>query len=375
MLRVVLADDENKVILLMQKLIDWEALGYEIAGTANDGLRALELVREKQPHLLITDVRMPGCDGIELIQRAKALQPKLHFIVISGYRKFEYAQNALKYGVEDYLLKPLKQEELTGILLRLKEKMGQEAALEFQLKRSGEHQQELLLDALLGTAERGTSFLSAGQANGEYGFHFGSGTYAAAVIRVDVPDAESYQDGYRILLRHALEIVRRESGLLTEEFAASLGHAGIAVLLYLRAYHAVEVTQCFTKIRKEIENQRDLFWNVQATVCLGSRRDSLEQVGESMRRRSGCAGIGCAGRSPGGMPRWRCRIWPGGIRWTRPGKRAFRWRPSAWMRCALCRSWRELPDGGGAAGPERADGGGLVPPGSGGMPLRNAPKR
>lgn len=283
MLRVVLADDENKVILLMQKLIDWEALGYEIAGTANDELRALELVREKQPHLLITDVRMPGCDGIELIQRAKALQPKLHFIVISGYRKFEYAQNALKYGVEDYLLKPLKQEELTGILLRLKEKMGQEAALEFQLKRSGEHQQELLLDALLGTAERGTSFLSAGQANGEYGFHFGSGTYAAAVIRVDVPDAESYQDGYRILLRHALEIVRRESGLLTEEFAASLGHAGIAVLLYLRAYHAVEVTQCFTKIRKEIENQRDLFWNVQATVCLGSRRDSLEQVGESMR--------------------------------------------------------------------------------------------
>jgi len=77
--------------------------------------------------------------------------------------------------------------------------------------------------------------------------------------------------------------VRGESGLLTEEFAASLGHAGIAVLLYLRAYHAVEVTQCFTKIRKEIENQRDLFWNVQATVCLGSRRDSLEQAGESMR--------------------------------------------------------------------------------------------
>ena len=75
MLRVVLADDENKVILLMQKLIDWEALGYEIAGTANDGLRALELVREKQPHLLITDVRMPGCDGIELIQRPRPSSP------------------------------------------------------------------------------------------------------------------------------------------------------------------------------------------------------------------------------------------------------------------------------------------------------------
>ena len=100
MLKVVLADDEKKILLLLQKLIDWERLGYEIVGTANDGLRALELVRELHPDLLITDVRMPGCSGIELIQQAKKLQPDLHFIIISGYRQFEYAQNALKYGVE-----------------------------------------------------------------------------------------------------------------------------------------------------------------------------------------------------------------------------------------------------------------------------------
>lgn len=180
MLRVVLADDENKVILLMQKLIDWNTLGYEIVGTANDGLRALELVREKQPDLLITDVRMPGCDGIELIQRAKALQPRLHFIVVSGYRKFEYAQNALKYGVEDYLLKPLKQEELTGILLRLKDKLGQEAVVELQLRKSGERRQELLLEALKSAAERGEPFLSARQAAAEYGFRF---SRAGSVLR------------------------------------------------------------------------------------------------------------------------------------------------------------------------------------------------
>lgn len=73
MLKVVLADDEKKILLLLQKLIDWERLGYEIVGTANDGLRALELVRELHPDLLITDVRMPGCSGIELIQQAKEL--------------------------------------------------------------------------------------------------------------------------------------------------------------------------------------------------------------------------------------------------------------------------------------------------------------
>ena len=104
MLKAVLADDERKVILLLQKLIDWGKLGYEIVGTANDGIRALELVKKTQPQLLITDIRMPGCDGIELIRQARTIQPKIHFIIISGYSQFEYAQNALKYGVEDYLL-------------------------------------------------------------------------------------------------------------------------------------------------------------------------------------------------------------------------------------------------------------------------------
>lgn len=282
MLRVVLADDENKVILLMQKLIDWKALGYEIVGTANDGLRALELVGDKQPHLLITDVRMPGCDGIELIRRAKALQPKLHFIIVSGYRKFEYAQNALKYGVEDYLLKPLKQEELAGILLRLKDKLGQEAALEFQLKKSGEQQQELLMDALHSAAERQQPFLTPDRAAAEYGFRFGGGVFFAALVKADVSDAGQYQDGYQIMQRHALEIVRREIGTLAEECAVALWKEGVAVLAQTPEYRAVEVKQCFTKIRKEIENQRDLFWNIRCTVCLGSREERLEQAGESM---------------------------------------------------------------------------------------------
>ena len=84
MLRVVLADDERKVIFLLRELIDWDKLGYEIVGVAHDGLRALELVADKQPHLLVTDIRMPGCSGLDLIRQAKELQPGMHFIIISG---------------------------------------------------------------------------------------------------------------------------------------------------------------------------------------------------------------------------------------------------------------------------------------------------
>jgi len=283
MLKVVLADDENKILLLLKKLIDWERLGYEIVGTANDGLRALELVREKQPHLLITDVRMPGCSGIELIQQAKELQPNLHFIIISGYRKFEYAQNAVKYGVEDYLLKPLKQEELTGILLRLGDKLDEEAALEFRLKKSGERQQELLIDALQSAADRQQPFLDAAQAYAAYGFQFTEGVCFAALVKVDVSNAAQYQESYQIVIRHALEIVRRELRALSDVYAAAARREGVVILLHMRKYQAVEVKQCFTKIRKEIEKQRDIFSRIRCTVCLSQRRPRLEEADSSMR--------------------------------------------------------------------------------------------
>ena len=257
MLSVVLADDENKILLLLQKLIDWESLGYEISGTANDGLRALELVREKQPDLLITDVRMPGCSGIELIQRAKDLQPNLHFIIISGYRKFEYAQNALKYGVEDYLLKPIKQDDLIGILLRLKDKLGEEAALEFRLKKSGERQQELLMASLADVSEHQQSFI----AYADKRFHSSGGICFAALVRVDMTDAAWTPGSYQIILRYALEIVRRELHALTDVYAAAVRKEGVAIVLRMSAYRTVAVKQCFTKVQKEVEQHRDMFGN------------------------------------------------------------------------------------------------------------------
>ncbi len=280
MLRVVLADDENKVILLLQKLIDWESLGYEIVGIANDGLQALELVSEKQPHLLITDIRMPGYSGIELIQRAKELQPNLHFIVISGYRKFEYAQNALKYGVEDYLLKPIKQDELTGILLRLKDKLGEEASLEFRLKKSVERQQELLMESLAEASEHQQPFMSYADKR----FHTSEGICFAALVRVDMVGAAQPPGSYQIILRYALEIIRRELRALTDVYAAAVRKEGVAIVLRMVAYRTVAMKQCFTKIQKEIEQQRDMFGNLRCTVCLGSRQTAFEEVVLSMRQ-------------------------------------------------------------------------------------------
>lgn len=283
MLRVVLADDEKKVLLLMRKLIDWEGLGFEIVGTANDGIRALELVREKKPHLLVTDIRMPGCDGINLIRQAKQIQPGLHFIIVSGYRQFEYAQDALKYGVESYLLKPLKQEEMVELLIGVKGKMGEEADIEYRLKKSSEREQERIIDTLMtevsGRVRTSSTVRSFGL---ESGLESG-GSYFAAIVKPDIPSAAQNQDGYRAMMHHALEIVRQELGPLECGFAATARREGVAIALYVPVYQPVAVKRCFTKIRKEIEKQRDLFWGIRATICIGGRKRTAGELADSMR--------------------------------------------------------------------------------------------
>lgn len=283
MLKVILADDEKKIILLLQKLIDWDKLGYEIVGIANDGLSALKLVEEHKPQLLITDIRMPGCDGIELLRMARLSQPDIHLIVISGYQEFEYAQSALKYGVEDYLLKPLKRDELTNILLRLREKLGVEAEIEYRRKKDKEKMQELFLSQLKLCTEKNQRFMSCETSNLDFGFSFKDGTYTAAIVKTDVPNARNQEESCNILAKHSLEIIRKEIGAIADEYAAAVITEGVLVVWSVKEYIGSDVMQCFTKIRRGIEKQRELFRNMYVSVCLGSRKNTMIELPVSLQ--------------------------------------------------------------------------------------------
>ena len=97
-IRVIIADDEPRICRLILSLIKWDKLGMEVVGTAHNGVEALDLIQAKAPHIVITDVRMPGYDGLEMIERAKQSNPDLEFILISGYEEFAYAQKAMSLG-------------------------------------------------------------------------------------------------------------------------------------------------------------------------------------------------------------------------------------------------------------------------------------
>jgi two-component system response regulator YesN len=122
---VMVVDDEHYVRLSIINRMDWSALGLNTPLQAENGLQALELLRQKPVQILITDVRMPGMDGLKLIDTVCELYPDkgIQFIVLSGYAEFEYARSALRLGAADYLLKPVDTDELTRVLKACIEKI------------------------------------------------------------------------------------------------------------------------------------------------------------------------------------------------------------------------------------------------------------
>ena len=105
--RVILVDDEPVILRSLRVAVPWEELGLEIVGEARGGEAALELIRELSPHMVISDIRMPGMDGITLMKEVLAENANRLFIFVSGYGEFEYAREALREGAFDYLLKPI----------------------------------------------------------------------------------------------------------------------------------------------------------------------------------------------------------------------------------------------------------------------------
>ena len=142
MFKVFLVEDEIVVREGLRNNIHWEQYGFEYAGDAPDGELALPLIRQIQPDLLITDIRMPFIDGLQLIELIRKELPRTKIIIISGYDDFSYAQQAIRLGVEQYLLKPIVKAKMVEILAALRQKMEAERQQQEYLSRFQREVQE-----------------------------------------------------------------------------------------------------------------------------------------------------------------------------------------------------------------------------------------
>ncbi|PYG89179.1 two-component system response regulator YesN [Ruminiclostridium sufflavum DSM 19573] len=120
MLKVLLVDDEPYMLEGLRVMIDWKSYGFNICGEASNGEDALEIIKMSDPDLIITDIRMPRMDGLELIRTAcEKLRSTAKFVILSGYDDFNYAKQAMMYKIKNYLLKPLDDDELRDVVSKL----------------------------------------------------------------------------------------------------------------------------------------------------------------------------------------------------------------------------------------------------------------
>ena len=133
--KVLLVDDEEEAIEAIRLKLEWETLGFEVIGSANNGVKALELVERLQPDVVITDIKMPYMDGLELARALNEDYQNIHIIIFTGFDEFEYAKEAVHLEIEEYMLKPINSQELSECLKRLKKTLDNEREEKLNVKK------------------------------------------------------------------------------------------------------------------------------------------------------------------------------------------------------------------------------------------------
>ena len=125
MLSIYIADDEVWITLGLKKLLEKTGIDTEVIGTANNGLVAKEEIANFKPDVIFTDIRMPGLSGLDLLQTIPEISPDSKVVIITGFAEFSYAKEAVQHHAFDYLLKPIKEEDLTRVLTSILKERGE----------------------------------------------------------------------------------------------------------------------------------------------------------------------------------------------------------------------------------------------------------
>lgn len=286
MFRVMIVDDEERICKLIMALVEWDSLDMEIAGIARNGPEAIALAEKLRPDILITDIRMPGCSGLDLIGRIKESQPELEIAIISGYAHFEYAQTAIKFGVGDYLLKPINKNELNATLQKFKERIltrraagGSGAPLFRKSENDLKRLRAGLIDQLI---SRKGEALSLDVLKQEYYFQAEPGIFQAVWLKLDGRPETLTEAGLSVLTKKAESIL--ESSLrpkCKELFFGRRGSSYVGFVNYQNGKQE-EIRRGLKDCLNQLKSRQDLYDSVQISLAVGQAAEGPEALEASV---------------------------------------------------------------------------------------------
>lgn len=284
MYRAIIVDDEQKICSLIQMLGDWERLSIEICGVFYDGEDALEYILSNAPDIVITDIKMPVYDGLELIEKTREAGIDSSFVIISGYRHFEYAYRSMQFGIVDYLLKPIDRDDLNHTLEKICQNLKNRRIEEHEkadyrslLQEKALHRHQLLLDDLEKGCVKGDSLEAF---NDYYQTDFAPGRFRVLLLHTSLPQLHLSSSSF---LSHAAEIAQDVFSGPCKTLTLQ-NHYGIFCLLSYPESSSVLVPDNISRFFNRLRSLSDIYGNFSLVIGSGDEAKSCLDLPRSFEK-------------------------------------------------------------------------------------------
>ena len=282
--KLIIADDEEKICTLLKSSIHWETLNLELCAVCHNGLELKQKIRECRPDILVTDICMPGINAIDLIRDLRNEGNQLKILLVSGYRKFDYAREALKYGVDNYLLKPIDEQELNDAL----EKMCIELGIEkHRLLPDNTEKIKTTLQSFLARDMKNGTFdgrmITIEEVNRRYYAEFQPGCFRVICVKIDITDGDAERIDLQLVQNKIREKCMAELEKIHIDTIVSFELNGVVFTVNYEEDKDSLMRQTAKMVLEYALEVISLFVGLSITVGMGSMRETVCQIVDSYR--------------------------------------------------------------------------------------------
>lgn len=286
--KVLIVDDEYRIAMLIKKLIKWDDIGLVCVNAVDNGETAYNIILSEKPDIVITDIRMPKMNGLDLIKLTKEKYEQIKFIVISGFKEFEYAHTALQYGVTDYLLKPVNEEELNKVLKKLYSTIANDCKKQEegeQLKKAVTTSEQIIKSNLLNIIIDKSELPTVEEMRNEYNLQLNAEVYRGIDIKLDYWDYEKYdkrQD--RLTVEKIIMIIENNiRNNVKEHMICEKEYLNIYCLINYDLVKSKDIKDNINNILSQIQEYLIGFEHYKVTIGIGSEVTEFGKIRYSIQ--------------------------------------------------------------------------------------------